>query len=243
MHIAICDDDPLELERIQQSIHALPAESEVCLSAFNSGHLLWQEYLNKSHPFDMVILDIFMPVLDGMEMAFKIRERDSRVLIIFLTNADSGEIITKGFEVNAFRYLFKPIDQLKFRSALLDGFDKLTNLQERLFVVKTSDGIATIPAEEIMYLESFGHKKTVHTEAGTYSFTGSFLEAESFLRRFNKMEYASKGTLLNLAFVQRITKKGLQQAILRDGTALNVSRRNMKSLESSYLDYLEDTLP
>ncbi len=123
MRIAICDDNPEELARLVSLLETYRRETERCFiyQSYSSGIALLDDIRRGS--FDLVLLDILMPHLDGMGIAREIRTFDDHLKIAFLTS--SPEYAVQSYEVEAFSYLVKPI--LK---------EKLFPLLDKLFVVK-----------------------------------------------------------------------------------------------------------
>ena len=104
MKIAICDDEKIFLKKMNNLIvsnYANPDKLIIC--EFESGEQFLSQF--KANQFDVIILDIEMKELTGLDVAEKIRETDKAVIIAFLTSHQ--EFAPNGYEVNAFRYLLK----------------------------------------------------------------------------------------------------------------------------------------
>ena len=112
MYLAYCDDEEIQLEYIRRLAEQWGEENQVTVRfmAYRSAEeVLFENML--SYPFDLLLLDIDMKDMDGMELARKIRESDKKLPIVFLTNR--REYVFEGYEVNALRYLLKPMDKAK----------------------------------------------------------------------------------------------------------------------------------
>lgn len=107
MRIAIVDDDIQMCEQLRTLLNEFLGDSSE-ISDYRSG----EEFLNawETADFDLIILDIFMDKLTGVDVARKIRERDSNVKIVFSTT--SNEFASESYEVNACYYLRKPFGRL-----------------------------------------------------------------------------------------------------------------------------------
>ena len=104
LRIAYCDDESVQLLYMKHLIGEWEQQaSKLCeLSTFKSAKGFLFEY-KENYPFDVIFLDIDMEGMDGMELARNIRNYDSKIPIVFLTNR--REYVFEGYEVNALRYL------------------------------------------------------------------------------------------------------------------------------------------
>ena len=136
MRIAIVDDDIQMCEQLRTLLNEFLGDSSE-ISDYRSG----EEFLNawETADFDLIILDIFMDKLTGMDVARKIRERDSNVKIVFSTT--SNEFASESYEVNACYYLRKPFGRDKVK-VMLDRLN-LTEI-EKMRTVKLPDGTSAI---------------------------------------------------------------------------------------------------
>ena len=100
MRIAMCDDEKKFLTMLKELIaNSYPDTTKLCISEFESGEQFLSQF--KVNQFDVIILDIEMKALTGLDVAKKIRETDKSVIIAFLTSHQ--EFAPNGYEVNAFR--------------------------------------------------------------------------------------------------------------------------------------------
>lgn len=116
MNIAICDDDSLELGRITSFIEAYRCErnASVAYKSFQSATELISQAEKRA--FGLILLDIMMPGVDGMEAAKEIRIFDTGVKIVFLTS--SPEFAVESYAVKAYDYILKPVPKDKLFSVL-----------------------------------------------------------------------------------------------------------------------------
>lgn len=112
---------------------------------------------------DLIILDVIMPLLSGIDTAKEIREDDSAVPIIFLTS--SREFAVDSYDVKAFHYLMKPIVREKF-FPVMDDFLKIFNSQKITFTAHTASGFCKIAIDDIDYLEAQDKQILVHMADG-----------------------------------------------------------------------------
>ena len=179
--------------------------------------------------YDMIVLDIQMPHMNGMEAAYRLREIDETVLLFFVTSMTQYAI--EGYEVRAANYIVKPAVYgdfaLKLKKALRARIDHRDQI-----VLKTELGQVKIAPSKIRYLESVGHSVIYHTLTGDYTQYISLTKAAEPL--------ADKGFfrcnscyVVNLAYVQNI--RGYD-AILDEGT-LRISQPRKKPFVQALSEY------
>lgn len=187
MKIAICDDDAMYLSRLKNYLETWQKESGLIdnIYCFDNG----DDLLTKASttPFDIVFLDIIMPLLSGMDTAKELRKQDSITKIIFLTT--SPEFALESYEVKASNYLMKPITYEKLKEVL----NELTyDIQEKGKILSTKiiGGYRKVYFHDIEYLEARNKKVAVHLKNGDefdsleplYIFEEKLLKAEIFLK-------------------------------------------------------------
>ena len=153
MRIAIVDDDIQMCEQLRTLLNEFLGDSSE-ISDYRSG----EEFLTawETADFDLIILDIFMDKLTGVDVARKIRERDSNVKIVFSTT--SNEFASESYEVNACYYLRKPFGRDKVKVML----DRLNLAEiEKMRTVKLPDGTSAI-LRNIIYVDFSSHRVTLH---------------------------------------------------------------------------------
>ena len=185
---------------------------------FSDGATLLAQYRDA---FDVLLLDVELPGLDGITVAREVRRVDQSVLIIFITNM--AQYAIKGYEVDALDYVIKPVSYpafaLKFQKAL-------RILRERVgksVLLTFSDEQRFVPQKDILYVEVASHTIQYHTYAGTSSASGSLGAVEKQLdeRLFAR---CNSCYLVNLAHVT-----GLRgDYVLVEGEPLKMSRPKKK---------------
>lgn len=163
MRIAVCDDNAVFLQNAVQLIERWGAERcvpiEVC--PFENGDALIAA--NASARFDVIFLDILMPMLSGMDTARELRQHDSAVRILFLTA--SPEFALESYEVKAQGYLLKPVAYEKLRAAL-DECAAVMTTQPKHLIVHTPYGYQRVYYHTIDYIEAQNKRVCFHLESG-----------------------------------------------------------------------------
>ena len=181
LHIGICDDAPGAREDLQLACERILRDGPETpqFFAFSSGEgvLRWLE----RHPdeLDLLFLDIEMGGVSGMEAARRIRARDKRLLLVFVTGY--ADYVFDGYGVDALDYVLKPCRDAKLREVLRRALLHLQRHAPESFPVKNSDGLFRVPKDKILYLKSDRRIVTVVTATRSYSYYGRLDEAENVL--------------------------------------------------------------
>lgn len=233
MRIAICDDDVLQLQHIQSELNQLLAEreksAEVCV--FSDADALIDSI--QTRKADIIILDIIMPLLSGMNAAREIRSFDKSAAIVFLTS--SPEFAVESYDVKASGYLLKPIDREKFRRVIGECVTAADSVPE-VVTLHTAGGYRSLPLQSIECAEA--QNKTVRlTQTGgiidnvSESFTG--LEQHLCLQKgFFKCH---RSYIVNMAYVDRFTTK---EIVLRSGTVVPIARGSYRPFNEAYFQFM-----
>lgn len=160
LSIAICDDNKIFLDKFAETVSSLIKEEHNIIKFTNSNDLLnkIEDYSNDS--IDIVITDIEMPGLNGINMAKELKMLHPRIQFIFVTNYT--EYIQEAFTVSPVYYILKPVDELKLTEALEKAIEQLSESDKKCFNVTTKNKILRIRYDEIKYIESYSRKIIVH---------------------------------------------------------------------------------
>ena len=162
MKVAICDDEVRGRERIRTLLEKKFSQAQTC--EFDSGMKLIDSVENGYQP-DIVLLDIAMDGMDGMETARRLKELSDAILI-FVTGVK--EQVFEAFDVGAFHYLMKPVDQDKMTDVLKRAMQEIGKKKAapRYLLVKAEGGHHRIPVDDILYAENNGRKVILHMQTG-----------------------------------------------------------------------------
>ncbi len=160
MNIAVCDDEVRGRERILTLLEKEFSQTQT--REFDSGMKLIDSVEEGYRP-DIVLLDIAMEGMDGMETARRLRELADSILI-FVTGVK--EQVFDAFDVGAFHYLMKPVDPDKMTDVLKRAVQEAEKRQAspKYLLVKTEGTHRRVPVEDILYAENSGRKVILHTK-------------------------------------------------------------------------------
>lgn len=181
MKIAVCDDEMGMREEIARLIKMQIPKADVFL--FASG----EELLASERDFDILFLDIAMEKMSGMQVAEKIREqqklqRKTKSILIFVTGY--REYMETAFDVNAYHYLMKPIDENKFAAVLKRAWQEVNmrkQQEEQYIIVKSLHTKVKLFLKDIYYIESSNKKVLIHMKDKIVENYGKMEEFESML--------------------------------------------------------------
>ena len=230
IRIAMVEDEAAVREQLQGYIQRYTRQygTEFAVTEFSDG----VEILDAYRPvYDIVLLDVEMKHLDGMETARRIRELDRDVVLLFITNM--AQYAIKGYAVGALDYVLKPVPYFAFSQQLQKAEEKLRRRARHYLAVPVEGGLRRLDTAQIYYMESEGHRVHFYTEEGEFSAPGAL---KTFEEKLADLPFArcNSGYLVNLALV-----KSVQQGLAQVGPyELQVSRPKRKSFLAALADYI-----
>ena len=231
--IAICDDEKVIRERITDLINRQGANYHI--ENFGAGN----ELLAAGKHFDMIFLDIRMEGMSGIETARAIREYDRKSVIVFVTAMK--EYVFEAFDVAAFHYLLKPIDEKKF-TEIFDNAVKEIQEQQRTqetetptLLIKTKNRSRMLKQREIIFIENRANKVEIHTAKDVIEayYTMSKLEGELV----NSFYRCHRGYLVNM---EHITEYSSDMIDMDNGERVYLTKEKYPEFVKEYMRYLED---
>lgn len=230
MRIAICDDEKAQQLLLKKYLEEWAAKNKSMLETelFVSGESFlfsWED----DRDYDLLIFDIEMGKINGMELAADIRKKDEEIPILFVTGYD--KYMLQGFEVSALHYLLKPVHKEK----LFEVMDKLRirKKQEEKLLFHTETGPVSLPASKIWYIEARAHQCVLYTEDEEYTLRASIGEIAGQLGGRKEFVRCHRSYLVNLYHISAIVKPEL---ILDDKRRLPVSRSAEKEVSRLFIE-------
>ncbi len=217
LSIAVCDDEVIECCNMARKIKDILEEMKVpcIIRQFQSGN----ELLQALESFDIVFLDIIMQGLDGMKTAQIFREKASDKMLIFVSS--SREYVFEAYDVEAFQYLLKPVDDRKLKRVLQKAVLKTERRSQEFIIVSRERQKRKLFLDDIYYFEIKGRMVDVHGPEGIFTYYEQIGELENKLRDKGFFR-CHKGYLINLKYVDRYNR---QEVILENGESIAIAKR------------------
>ncbi|MEG0108494.1 MAG: LytTR family DNA-binding domain-containing protein [Lachnospiraceae bacterium] len=233
MKIALCDDDKDDLFCISSILDTYKKERKVSMhyDVFHSSFEILS--IAKSGAYDLYLLDIIMPGVNGMETAKEIRNFDQDASIVFLTS--TPEFAVESYQYHAENYLLKPTKAEKLYALLDKLFAKKQNPQES-FLVKTKGGIIRILFGNLVFIEVRGKCLYFHLLDGSVcEMTAPLGKFEDFLLVRPEFVRTHRSYIVNLLQVTQLTAR---EAVTLTGDKVPVSRKNYTKVQEHYVEQL-----
>ena len=235
IRIAICDDEANTRAYLSALIWAQSCPCEIVEYA-SAG-----DCLADTQKIDLLFLDIELAPsgdhLDGMALARTIRERTTgpQPVIIFVTGYE--RYVFDAFDVGAFQYLLKPVDEEKFAQVFARAVAQIGTTKEKLgrvLTLQSANTSKTVPLDSIYYIESNNHKVELHLKNGEFACYAKIGDLE--LELHDQFFRIHKGYLVNLSYVAGYSKRSLT---LTNGEELLLSKYKYQDFVKAYLHFLK----
>ena len=236
LKIAMCEDVDIQYKILDKYLKGWALKNNITIHPIrykSSEEFLFN--LNENIDIDILILDIQMEQMNGIELAKKIREKDEEVAIIFVTGV--LEHMSKGYSVGAINYLLKPLKEDELFDSLDRAYRKIKQLKEKKESLKVVTDKQTIKIRysDIKYFVVYSHY--VHIELLnkkiTYKKKISDLEEELPKTHFLRCH---RSYIVNLHFIKSIEKESLT---LDDNTIIPISRGKREKVLEVFMNYFD----
>lgn len=234
MRICLVDDDSIQLEYLKRIIDKWSDKNDVQteLSFYHSSEEMLFEH-NESYPYDMIVLDIQMGDMNGIELAKRIRKTDKNVILAFISGMSN--YVFDGYEVQATRYILKPVKDKKVFE-LLDYVHIHTTKRSSYLIISVSGEKKRINYNDIIYFESMGHYITLHLEDEEYDYKYSIRDLCADLIQTEFIQ-THRSYVVNLKYVEKITRN---KCHLIQNISVPLSRNSYKSVNEKFIKYYKE---
>ncbi|MDE5598509.1 MAG: LytTR family DNA-binding domain-containing protein [Lachnospiraceae bacterium] len=232
LSIAVCDDEVIECCNMARKIKDILEEMKIpcIIRQFRSGG----ELLQALESFDIVFLDIIMRDMDGMKTAEIFREKASDKILIFVSS--SREYVFEAYDVEAFQYLLKPVDDRKLKSVLQKVVLKTENHSQEFIIVSRERQKKKLFLDDIYYFEIKGRIVDVHGPEGIFTYYEQIGELENKLRDKGFFR-CHKSYLINLKHVDGYNR---QEVILGNGEKIVIAKRRYDKFVQEVLKVMRE---
>ncbi len=231
LKIAICDDDNAQRKYLSDLADAWAKRNRhlVRIKQYADAKSFLFDY-SEEKDFDILLLDIEMPGMNGIDLARSIRHDNTMVQIVFITGY--YEYFSDGFDVSALHYLLKPTDEEKLHAVLNRAVENLA-YRQRSVLLNTSDGDIKVSLADILYIESENVYVLIHTAHGVYrtrATLGSFSKQldETFFK-------VHRSFIAGLKYIKKITRTELTMV---NDEVIPISRKLYNDVHAALIKYL-----
>lgn len=233
MKIAICDDDWHMQQTLRLFIDQTYQDLDMLVDGFTSGEALLAAVQKQSQPYQLILLDIEMRGIDGIETAKRLRKLLPDCYIIFITSHD--EFALTGYEVQAFRYLVKPVQPEKLTEAISAVRAELAD--QLTLHVEDGPVEALVRARDIFYVEAQDKRVRLVTARETFSDRRGIDEVAALLAQ-EDFYRVHRSYLINLRYVAFMDGTTVQ---LVNGDQVPISRLRKKAFKNAFQAYVKRT--
>lgn len=230
--IAICDDEKKSRDIIIEYLNRYEKETgeSFKITVFSKG-----EELVANYPYNVqiILMDIYMDELNGVDAIRKIRAFDKNVCVIFITTM--SQYAVECYKVRAFGFLPKPVSYIEFRAELRDAIGKASANADKYIILKSGTEVFKIEYGSILYAEAQNHNIIIHTDKEQLHFYKSMKELEQELNSDNGFFRCHVAYLVNHRHIKHIGKTEL---VLSNGECLPISKYKRNQFLSEVAGYV-----
>ena len=232
LSIAVCDDEVIECCSMAGKIKEILEEMKISciIRQFRSG----RELLQASESFDIIFLDIIMSDLDGMKTAQLFRGKAFDKILIFISS--SREFVFDAYDVEAFQYLLKPVDDKKLKNVLQKAVLKTESSSQEFIILSRERQKKKLFLDDIYYFEIRGRIVDVHGAEGIFTYYEQIGELENKLRDKGFFR-CHKSYLINLKYVDGYNR---QDVILDNGEKIMIAKRRYEEFCREILKFMRE---
>ena len=229
MRIAVCDDEEAQRKLITKYLQewSLSRKKPVEVVEFADGESFWFCW-EDDKSFDLLVLDIEMGALSGVELAERIRQENEEIPLLFITGYES--YMARGYEVSAIQYLVKPM----YKEKLIAAMDKLARgkKSEEKLIFQTEEGVLLFTPAQIWFAEASGHRCVLHVDRNEYLLRHSITELCKMLEGRREFVRCHRSFLVNLVHISAVTRT---EIVMDDHSRLPVSRSAFRAVNEAFI--------
>ena len=232
MNIAILDDSKEDLRQVKSVISSYyeSQNTSTDIHLYSSAEAFFTKYIPGF--YDLIIMDIYMGSMTGMDAARKLREARDTAALIFISSSDSFAV--ESYDVGASYYLLKPFQPEKLCS-ILDSFQSRHLLASRYIEVVSDRVPIRVPLRSILYADTFRNAVCLHTDAGPVRSYLTFHKFEEQIRDCPNFLSCYRGCVVNMDRIQEASEEGF---LLDNGEVVQIRKRGSSAIRKAYLQYL-----
>ena len=233
LRIAICDDEQADRTRIEGLTQEFLVNAKIghSISVYTSGDQLLAA-VAAGEPFDIMLLDVMMGDMNGIELARQLRGYNNKAVIIFISG--NREMAMYGYEVEAVRYLAKPVDENKLDEAL--RYCCKVWQERKIILLPTERGQEWLNVRDILVAEAFDRGTRFVLADETITIRAKFSEMEAVLPK-SVFVQCHRAYVVNLAHIRRIRSNAFE---MKNGMTVPISRHRYEVVSRKFVEYISN---
>ena len=231
LKIAICEDEKEQQQILERLITSERLSELYELDKFDSGEDLVSVY-EAGQRFSIILLDMKMKELDGIQTAEIIREYDENCIIIIITSII--EYAVSGYSIDAYDFILKPIDEKKFSKVFKSAVKIIQADKNKSYVIQMRDNITVLRLSDIVYFESDRRKVIIHCKKEKYSDNENISNVEKKLLADGFVRI-SRYYLVNMQHIKKIAANSI---MMSTGDLLKCSKNYQKDIKIKYMNFM-----
>lgn len=232
INIGICDDELQYRLKIKEAIKEILGSYHINynIHEFSSGEELLNNYPKN---LDILIMDIQMKIINGMDTARRIREFDQDIEIIFMTSF--SEFMQDGYEVRAYRYILKPISEKKISKNILPCINEIMKKRNNYLTINVKNYLDRIKIDSIIYIETDRPNILIYTHDNMYTAKMSISKIEKSLSEYGFFR-CHNSYIINLKLAESMNSN----TVIVSGKEIPISKYRVKGLKLAITNMLGD---
>lgn len=237
IRFAVCDDNDIQLAITSEVLKASLGSyaGQVTVSSFASGKDLLSD-VRQNGGYEVYILDMIMPGMNGMELASTLRLLNDAGKIIFLTS--TAEFAVQSYEVEAYQYLLKPLDPVKLEKVLRKLMDELASGSMEVLNISTPDGAVAVKMQDITHAD-IQNRYPVYNLRNGKQITGKWLRSkfkDEVAPLLSKNYFVDCGAscVINLCYVESIDSECI---VMTDGSVIYPPQSAVYRIMQQWMDF------
>lgn len=234
INIGICDDELHYRSKIKDMLKEILSSYPINYKVyeFSSGEELLNNY---PKDLDILIMDIKMKLINGMDTARKIREFDENLELIFMTSF--VEFMQEGYEVKAYRYILKPISERKMSKNILPCINEIMKKRNNYLTINVKNYVDRIKIDSIIYIETARPNILIYTNDNMYTTKMNISKMEKVLSEYGFFR-CHNSYIINLKLVESMNSN----TVIVGGKNIPISKYRVKDLKLAITNILGDIL-
>lgn len=236
INIAVCDDKQESLEMIQKELYEAAELLNIAIETYlyTDGNKIVDLICNQKEDFHILFLDIDMSGISGLEVAKKIRDSGSDIILIFISAHE--QYVFESIDYNPFKYIRKSRMHDEIPLSLKRAYRRILSEENKNYIAKTLDGEVCIRHSDILYFELFARKLNVYTNDNTSKQLIGRKSIKELYHELNDDDFIQihSGCIVNIKYVAKYSNHDIT---LDNGVKLIASRSRIKDIKTAMSRY------